>query len=182
MEYLIDVLDDVIPVELQDHLHSLIYGKVGEMEIFPNISFKVKYEKTAKLNGQEPISFMHILKSDAELSEHLANFSLIPQLTCSRINLAMRNLLYARIFLTMPYDTNLTHHSPHIDLQYPHIAIIYYVNDADGDTVFFDNNNNIIMSVTPKKGRVAVFDGSIMHAAGVPTTGSRCIVNYNILT
>lgn len=182
MNYPIEVYDDIIPIELQDYFYAIVYGKVGDIEIFPSIDFKIKYEKTAKIDGQEPISFMHILKSDAESSEHLANFSLIPQMTCAKINVPMRDLIYARMFLTMPYNTSLTHHDPHIDMQYPHIAVIYYLNDADGDTIFFDNKNNIIKTVTPKKGRVAVFDGSIMHAAGIPSKGPRCIVNYNILT
>lgn len=178
----IKVYDDLIPVELQNYFFTSIYGKVGDIEISPTIDFKVKYEATAKDGNNEPISFMHILKSNAELSSHLANFSLIPQMICSKTNKTLQDILYARIFLTMPYDTNLEHHSPHIDLQYPHTVVLYYVNDADGETVFFDNDHKVIKRVKPKKGRVAVFDGLTLHSAGIPTSNSRCIVNFNILT
>ena len=61
------------------------------------------------------------------------------------------------------------------------VVILYYVNDADGDTVFFDGNNNIVKSVTPKKGTAVLFNGHILHAGGIPKKHSRCIVNYNIL-
>ena len=29
-------------------------------------------------------------------------------------------------------------HDPHIDFDFPHIASIYYVNDSDGDTIFYN--------------------------------------------
>ena len=177
----IKVYDELIPIELQDHFSTIIYGKAGDVEIFPSVDFKVKYEATAKDDASEPISFMHILKSNAELSPHLSNFSLIPQMVCSKIKMQLQDILYARIFLTLPYKTDLEYHAPHIDLPYPHFSMIYYVNDADGETVFFDGNNNIVKRVMPKKGRVALFDGSILHSAGIPTKNSRCIINFNIL-
>jgi hypothetical protein len=177
----IKVYDDLIPVELQEHFSTIIYGKAGKVEIFPSVDFKVKYEATAKDSTNEPISFMHILKSNAELSPHLSNFSLIPQMVCNKINMQLQDILYARIFLTLPYETELSYHAPHIDLPYSHFSMIYYVNDADGETIFFDNNTNIVKRVMPKKGRVALFNGSILHSAGIPKKDSRCIVNFNIL-
>ena len=177
----IKVYDDLIPVELQEYFSTIIYGKAGNVEIFPSVDFKVKYEATAKDSTNEPISFMHILKSNAELSPHLSNFSLIPQMVCNKINMQLQDILYARIFLTLPYETELSYHAPHIDLPYSHFSMIYYVNDADGETIFCDNNNNIVKRVMPKKGRVALFNGSILHSAGIPKKDSRCIVNFNIL-
>lgn len=49
-------------------------------------------------------------------------------------------------------------------------TILMYMNDEwnkdwAGETVFFDDDNEIITSVLPKKGRAVVFDGTIMHAA-----------------
>ena len=71
----------------------------------------------------------------------------------------------------------MTHHAPHVDLNIPHTSLIYYVNDADGDTLFFDEDYETqIDSVTPKKGRAVLFNGLIPHAAGIPTLGPRCIV------
>lgn len=174
------VIDDCIPAELQNHFYSLIFGKLNSVEIFPLVDFKIKYEPTAKHNEHEPLSFMHILKSDAEVSPHLVNFSLIPQIICQHQHIRLQNLIYARIFLTMPDNTDLTHHTPHTDLPYPHLSLIYYVNNATGGTVFF-KEDEIIESVTPKKGRAVLFDGSIMHGAGIPDNGPRCIVNYNLL-
>lgn len=181
MDYNILIFDDLIPQDLQNFYSNIIYGKLENNEVFPLVDFKVKYEPTAKDDYSEPISFMHILKSNAELSNHLSNFSQIPQITCSHLKLNLQDILYARIFLTLPYQTERKFHNPHIDLPYPHYSLIYYVNDSTGDTVFFDNNKNIIKTVTPKKGRVALFDGSILHSAGIPEDQSRCIINFNLI-
>jgi hypothetical protein len=81
----------------------------------------------------------------------------------------------------MPYDTQLEHYAPHTDLPFDHLVVLYYVNDADGDTVFFNEKNEIIKSVSPKRGRVVAFDGRILHGGGIPKAGPRCAINFDIL-
>jgi hypothetical protein len=80
------------------------------------------------------------------------------------------------------YKTKLKNYAAHQDFSFKHTVVLYYVNDADGDTVFFDNDNNIVQSVSPKRGRVVVFDGEIYHGGGIPKIGPRCVVNFDILT
>lgn len=87
--------------------------------------------------------------------------------------------------------------SIHIDRYYPHIAMVYYINDTDGDTRFFklngDSSDKFIQylnnkeydrftefkSVTPKKGKIIIFDGLIPHASTYPQTKDRYIINFN---
>lgn len=175
---MIKIIDDCIPKKLQDHFEAITLGITDGMEIDPLIEFKCKYEPTAMDDRCKPISFKHILKSSAESSNHIINFSKIA-INCFP---EMQDILFARIFITIPYDTGKKHHAPHVDLNYPHTSLIYYVNDADGDTVFFEKDYKTIMqSVTPRKGRAVLFNGLIPHAAGIPTNGPRCIVNYNLI-
>jgi hypothetical protein len=177
----INVFDDLIPAKLADYFETIIFGTSDSVELDPLINFKIKREPTAKEDGYAPVSFKHILKSNAEQSPYLNIFSSIPQLVCEKNNIFLKDILYARIFLTVPYNTEKRHMQPHTDLAMDHAVVLYYVNDADGDTVFFDNENNIIESVSPKKGRVVLFNGAILHGGGIPTLGERCIVNYDIL-
>jgi hypothetical protein len=77
---------------------------------------------------------------------------------------------------------------PHID--YPQTwakSLIYYVNDADGDTFFFDKRYvdkqhpgdlNIIKRVTPKAGTAVLFDSMQYHASQTPTLGKRSVINF----
>ena len=59
----------------------------------------------------------------------------------------------------------------------PHMVALYYVNDADGDTFFFDRNREVINRVTPKKGRMVVFDGLTLHASSMPSKDYRISLN-----
>jgi hypothetical protein len=44
-----------------------------------------------------------------------------------------------------------------------------------GETLFFDENDNIVREVTPKKGKVVCFDGSISHSVRWISRGRRII-------
>jgi hypothetical protein len=85
----------------------------------------------------------------------------------------------------------------HIDRYEPHISMIYYINDSDGDTKFYKlthgniidcmkyiqnheyNRFNQIKSVSPKKGKVVVFNGLVPHQSTYPKTGNRYVINFN---
>jgi len=96
------------------------------------------------------------------------------------------------------------------DIEVPHTVFLYYVNDSDGDTVILKNkfeygkdedddstagNPNwhnpkglitddahieILERVTPKQGRVVVFDGAHYHAAGIPKHNERIVLNFDV--
>ena len=89
---------------------------------------------------------------------------------------------------------------PHIDIySRKHLVCLYYVCDSDGDTIIYNErereisnedyttvkervtpNLTIKQRVTPKQGRVVLFDGWLMHTAEQPINNVRCIVNYNL--
>lgn len=69
----------------------------------------------------------------------------------------------------------------HVDYNFPHLVLLYYVNTTDGDTILFNERSEIIERITPKRGRCVLFDGSIMHASSSSTLSPRLVVNTNIL-
>jgi len=61
-----------------------------------------------------------------------------------------------------------------------HFVILYYVNNSDGETVLF-KKNKLWKKVTPKQGRVLIFNGNIKHAAGCPVDNQvRAVININV--
>lgn len=85
----------------------------------------------------------------------------------------------------------------HIDRWEPHISIIYYINDTDGDSCFYEYTDDIknwmedvasknfnkfkqINKSTPKKGTVCVFNGMIPHHGSYPSKEDRYVINMNI--
>ena len=58
-------------------------------------------------------------------------------------------------------------------------SLIYYVNDSDGDTIFFNDNLKEIKRVNPKKGKAVLFDSNILHCGSNPiNTLNRVVINF----
>jgi hypothetical protein len=82
-------------------------------------------------------------------------------------------------------------HEPHVDLLIKHISAIYYVNDSDGETIFYNqrhlgegypipNDMQIKEKVSPKANRLVFFDGDIIHTGMSPNKHkNRIIINSN---
>ena len=75
------------------------------------------------------------------------------------------------------------HYCTHVDLprEYNAITCIYYVNDCDGDTLFFSEDGKTeINRVSPKKGKLVYFDSKIPHAGCPPRNSTtKCVINFN---
>ena len=110
-----------------------------------------------------------------------------------RINFSLNEVLMGRCFLQYP-SINNTPNNPHVDLIFPHLVCLYYVNDCDGDTIIYNEtsdqvieeaipstNFSIYKTVSPKKGRVVLFNGKYYHSSSKPTIDRRCIINFNLI-
>lgn len=89
----------------------------------------------------------------------------------------------------------------HVDTPTYHIVVLYYVHDSEGDTLlsdkihdeherlndmpyskFYENKSlGVYKSVTPKKGRVVIFNGLRYHCSTRPSKGYRTVINYNVI-
>jgi hypothetical protein len=75
-------------------------------------------------------------------------------------------------------------HPPHVDMTIPHMVFLYYVNNSDGDTVFFNEKYSseetpiltVNNRITPKSGAAIVFDGLTYHASSSPINAEERIV------
>ena len=108
---------------------------------------------------------------------------------CQYLKMPQTDVIQGRSFLQFPLkniDTSVVD-TPHIDLDegFEHIVVLYYVIDSDGDTVIYNERTESDtytekQRVSPKQGRVVIFEGGQYHTAEQPTKVTRCIVNYNI--
>jgi hypothetical protein len=99
------------------------------------------------------------------------------------------DLLRAKVNVTMP-DPRFhayTSQVPHIDLKYddgkelPHVVFLYYINDSDGPTYFYNKDLEVISSIPPTMGTCVMFDGGTLHAGSTPNiTPFRYALNINI--
>jgi len=96
--------------------------------------------------------------------------------------LSNRFIQRIKINTTFPYPkNNKDMYGPiHIDSNIKKsISIIYYVNNSDGDTFFFDKKLNTVKRISPRQGRAVVFNSNMRHAACCPINSVyRQVINF----
>jgi hypothetical protein len=74
-------------------------------------------------------------------------------------------------------------HKPikHVDMpmhQSAYSTIVYYINDSDGPTVLYNNDDSELVRCEHERGKLIVFNGNIKHHASKPTKDVRCVMNF----
>lgn len=111
-------------------------------------------------------------------------------------NIEVDNMLRIRIRRTLktPGTDDTTYNTPHVDLMHdkPFLTFVYYIEESDGDTIFFDKvfkhgsndstkkSPNIIQRVPYTRGNGVLFDGNRFHAGNSPNNYvKRTAINYD---
>ena len=95
-----------------------------------------------------------------------------------KVNLLTRHFVSRELY-NPPHRDPLFVEKP----DYHTFSMILYLNHSDGPTRFFDGKRNpsIIKEVTPKQGRVVLFDQKYFHASSPPVdTTARIVLNVNM--
>tara|TARA_R110000803_G_C11793707_1_gene298398 strand:+ start:21 stop:572 length:552 start_codon:yes stop_codon:yes gene_type:complete len=179
MEKFIEVYDDIIHPKLANQIEDLLLN---------NPPLNVKYTYITNITGSGDKVNKYLPGFQYEFLNPVHNFYEPTQYFLSQIlyklsnhlNFQIKQILKGRSFLQTPSITSQKN-SIHIDLDLPHWVCLYYVTDSDGDTILFDDNNNETKRVTPKKGRIIFFDGSIKHCSSSPSKTHRSIINFDFI-
>ena len=124
--------------------------------------------------------FSHTLLNEyGEKSEYFRKFPWIP--IGQAIGMPNNKMLRAHMTLQYPRpDVFGVPHNSHLDQ--PDIkcyVALYYPNNADGDTFFFDSNQKVIHREKPERGKIIVFDGQQYHSSSSPSKSTRWTLNIN---
>jgi hypothetical protein len=163
---------------LRGLLPSLNWKELNTNNIFP-------FEPTPlALNHPKSKAQLQII-GNLENNEHLFVFDKF----CQKHGIEYKKILRAKInIITM--DNEDYHNFIHIDAPIKHKVFLYYLNDSDGDTLFFNKNFNdkidselvVDYSVTPKAGKAIVFDGMRWHSSTPPKNNQlRIILNIDYI-
>ena len=182
-------LDDVIPKPYQDQLEaetSALGWYFHKETARPALSFSRSFG-----------GFFHMAFDAASTTPVTSNINalLVPLLFVSidKAKLKFNDLLRVRLGMFPRTELAVPHHNPHVDFYVPHVVGLYYVNDADGDTVIFNERSDQVSldesvtyandgrfteqaRISPRKGRMVFFDGGYYHASMHPKVHAQRIV------
>ena len=182
------IFDDIINLDYQDIIKEILLGdRQYKGYDFPwYLTHDVT--KPAKADSQLRPAFFHgYVDYPSELSSVFHDlFIRLIQNSCAKIDRKNVDVIQGRSFCQLPISSDrISVDTPHIDTKDNHFVMLYYVCDSDGDTIIYNEQlesetYKLQQRVTPKQGRVVLFDGSYYHTAEQPLNNIRCVVNYNL--
>ena len=182
------VFDNVIDIDYQNTIKEILLGdRQYKGYDFPwYLTHDVT--KPAKSDSQKRPAFFHgYVDYPSELSSSFHDlFTELIQNSCGKLRLENVRVIQGRSFCQLPINSEVVSvDTPHIDTKDDHFVMLYYVCDSDGDTIIYNEtveseNYTIQQRITPKQGRVVLFDGAYYHTAEQPLNNIRCVVNYNL--
>ena len=185
------VIDDFVTLEYQEKIKQELLGVNNNFPWFHTEDVTDAGELTSQHRPALAHQYVNLNDDDVSEIESIFHHLFTPLLSkaCQHLKMPQTEVIQGRSFLQFPLrniDTSVVD-TPHIDLDEgeEHIVVLYYVIDSDGDTVIYNertksNTYTEKQRVTPKQGRVVIFEGGQYHTAEQPTKGTRCIVNYNL--
>ena len=187
------VFNNIISKKEQEELKNLLLGNNFPWYFLPDITHNFNEHQG------RPGHYHLFMDNGKQNSDYINDIKKI----CENVNKKIKKQLSmhkVRSFLQLPLNEKLLlkhkkhkEDTPHIDIEKPHTVFLYYVNDADGDTVLYDylskniedipnyEDIKVIDKMTPKQGSVIVFDGMTWHSSTQPTKGPRCIINFDMV-
>ena len=189
------VIDDVIPNKFQNEVEKILTNNFPWYHKSEAVYFDVKSKNIPKShNAKATPFFVHNFSTeDGSVSDYYNLIYPMLYFVEEKFNIDIKKVLRSKANLLMQRSgyTKEDHSFPHVDQLIPHMVLLYYVNDSDGDTVFFDKKYDgtkvtseveleVAHRVSPKKGRAILFDGLLYHASSNPIdSDKRVVLNFN---
>lgn len=179
MEKNIQIFDNIYSKQFISDIENLLLNP-NSIQKFPWFFSSNITDSTSK--NSNPGFFHEFQKNNNISSKYYFKISQILYQFCNHINKDLKEIICSRCFLDLPSPNPGPDLPPHTDLSLPHLVLLYYVNDSEGDTIFFKEDKiTEIERVSPKKGRIVVFDGSIPHCGTRINTSVRSAINFNFI-
>jgi hypothetical protein len=184
------VIDHAVPTVVQDLLENIAVGE--KINWFRN-------KGATYCEGAKPvfpitpdsIDVQQFTHSIYEVTQPVSQLfpTILPVITAIPFTIKQLIRIKMNLCVYAQTDNPNAHGMPHVDfteIKEPLMSAIYYVNDSTGDTLIFDQRYGhkgsltVKTRVTPKKGRLVVFDGWLLHAGNTPRTNApRININFD---
>ena len=185
------VFDDFVSLEYQEKIKQELLGLENDFPWYYTEDVTTAGDFDSQYRPALNHYYVNFDDDDISEVESVYHHLFVPMLSkaCKYLKIPETEVIQGRSFLQFPLkniDTSVVD-TPHIDLDEgdEHVVVLYYVVDSDGDTIIYNERTESLtytekQRVTPKQGRVVIFEGGQYHTAQQPSNGTRCIVNYNL--
>ena len=186
------VFDDIIDLDHQNKIKSILTTEKKYKDLYFPWYLTPDVTVSRANNSQKRPAFFHGFVAEDEGSVGRVDsifhdlFTPLILNVCDKLNKKEVDVLQGRSFFQLPLNfKGERRDTPHIDTLKDHFVMLYYVCDSDGDTLIYNEKSKsdiytLQKRVTPKQGRVILFDGSFYHTGEQPLNNVRCVVNYNL--
>ena len=189
------------PIIVDDFLPKFYYKSIMDSVDTSNISWyflkeSSGWETPPVVDGinftKNQTGFAHTIYNENDggaTSQFYPLFYPIQNIISEVFNLSIERLIRIRLGLITNIGITGSHY-PHVDMKFPHKTVLLYLNDSDGDTIFYnesfvdDSAKSLSVSLTntPKKNQAVLFDGLQYHSSSFPTLSDyRMTANINFI-
>lgn len=188
-----NVVNNFLPSSLLKAIEQQVVNNVRfPWYVHQDISSAPTREVCKEINYlSNQIGIQHVLYDEPQggpISSYYALFSPITYLLEEKFNVKINKLIRFRLGMNINVGEEGSHYS-HTDYDIPHNTCLLYLNDSDGDTIFFNEKvNDIYDELTiqsknsPVKNQAVLFDGLQYHSSSAPSTKNiRLALNINFV-
>lgn len=189
-------IDNFFPVILQKELYQLFHKEDPKWVLKEIVTGKNTVKQWQEHNDvKDATAFTWVVNDNTKefefISKNVKHF--IEQKTDYKVEKFGR-ILFGYVPPDPSYDHEKYHMTPHVDHdnQGDWKNFLYYLNDNDASTIFFNQifkknvpenyaKQEIVYKIKPVKNKAVIFDRSIYHAGSVSNTNKRMILSIHFL-
>ena len=185
----INVFDNYLPEAIAERISNIVFG-TGNLtnqtcDVNGSIPFLIKIDKTSpgmiSFASMVYTNQMQYNEQNPSMRVKKALHDISTKFLLSNKMLDGFKPLHGRMYLQVPMAIDEKHKKPHVNLLGKHWVVLYYINNADGTTAFYNPDGTLRTEVEPKRNRLVIFDGTIKHSVGIPKLSSRAVLTYDMI-
>jgi len=195
---MIKIIPNIINKKQQNYLNKIIQDNNFPWYYYDNVIEGRNNNYKKYKNITETYAWIHTLffLPKGINSDYFDDFKIILSAFEKKEKVKIQELLRIRIRRTMQHSNHdlEKYNYPHVDIkdETNYKSLIYYVEDSDGDTFFFDKTYQkgdptfldkgykTLKRVSPKQGKAIYFDGNIYHSGNNPVKyDKRTVINFD---
>lgn len=189
---MITIYDDLVPLDYQNHLESVLLSPTFPW-FFWHKAIPDVLKKTNRVDGTQYLNTKQMKHVFSTKDKKTPEYHLIEPLVDMYLKKTGEELIKihaAAVIMQHPIqETKVV--TPHVDFDYTISesselkSLIYYVTDSDGDTILYNEccGEIPLHELTEcdrakyKRGRAATFRSNQFHSGSMPTKGVRVLIN-----